>query len=211
MNPLTQNGVSDLQTKVQQPEVAAALERLLDRMDELERTMTQLTTAVEQAPGLVAMAGDVLDESVRTAATHGIDVHERAMASLSLLEQLTDPAVTAQLEALLALAAQAPGLVAMMGDIFDEAYNSLSNQGIDPELVVQRGGQALVQLVDSGMLDPQTLAVMSHLGESLVACKQAPECSLGPVGALRSMGDPDVQRTLGFLMKFAKEFGRALA
>ncbi len=66
--------------------------------------------------------------------------------------------------------------------------------------------QALLQ---SGVLAPETLKVVGQAGDALVESKSGAE-PIGPIGLLRAIQDPDVQRSLGFLIAFSKAFGKKL-
>lgn len=275
------NGTAQFEARINNPDVASALTRLLDRMDALESAMQQLNSTVGQAPAMAAMVGDIADEAYHTAATQGIDLEERGKAALHLLAQLTEPRMMAQLQGLLMLAEQAPGLAAMAGDMMDNAYRSAAAQGIDLEerattglhllkrltdpnmalpltqlldlaeqapalmamagdviddayrsahdagvdleTMVKQGGVAaqrlstlmrspeFTALMDSGMLDPKAVSLLGSAANALVKSQEAHPQKIGPMGLVGALRDPDVQKTLGFFMAFAKEFGRGIA
>jgi uncharacterized protein YjgD (DUF1641 family) len=69
---------------------------------------------------------------------------------------------------------------------------------------------ALDALLNSGVLAPGTLRVVGELGRALTETADAPPTTAGPIGLLRAIGQPDVQRALGFLVTFAERFGRRL-
>lgn len=221
MNGIAPNG-TELQVRLNQPEMALALNRLLDRIDTLEQAVSTLTATLGQAPGFIAMAGDILDEGYRKAAASGTNLEERAMSGLALLNRLTEPRLVAQLEQLLALATQAPGLLAMAGDMVDDAYRSAANAGVDVELMLRKGATAAVKfsevvasdsfdtLLESGMIEPNTLEILGSLGKALRVSRAAPPKPVGPLRALNALRDPDVQKALGFLLSFAKAFGKTL-
>lgn len=154
-----------------------------------------------------------------------------------------DPALAASLEAIrvrldslaevidalrpvAAIAAQAPGLVAMAGDSFDEIVQAAADQGIDVERGVLNGAgaalrfgasmdavkvEALEALLNSGVLEPAALSLIGELGRALVETASAPPRKVGALGLLSALGDPDVQRAVGFLVTFAQRFGARLA
>lgn len=280
MEGVSPNGSSTLEVRLNSPEMASALNRLLDRMDALEAAMQQLNATVgrgpnvvamvgdmaddayrtaaasgvnieermrsalhlltrltepklieqleglltlaEQAPGLAAMAGDMVDNAYRSAANHGIDLETRTATALHLLNRLTEPQMVQQVEGLLALADQLPGFVAMAGDMADDAYRSATNAGVDIEMMVKQGGIAaqrfsnlmcspeFTALMDSGMLDPKAVRLLGNAASALVASQQQHPQKLGPVGLLGALRDPEVQKALGFFMTFAKAFGRSI-
>jgi len=129
------------------------------------------------------------------------------------------------LRPLVALAGHAPGLVAMAGDSFDEIMQRASDSGIDVERGLLNGAgaalrfgatmdpekvRALEALLQSGVLDPGALRTIGELGRALVDTASAPPSAIGPMGLWKALGQPDVQRALGFLITFAERFGRRL-
>ncbi|MEZ5420740.1 MAG: DUF1641 domain-containing protein [Vicinamibacterales bacterium] len=77
---------------------------------------------------------------------------------------------------------------------------------MDPEKV-----RALEALFNSGVLGPAPLRTIGELGQALVETASAPPQAIGPLGLWKALGQPDVQRALGFLVTFAERFGRRLA
>lgn len=195
-----------LLNKLTEPKMVAQLEGLM--------------AMAEQAPGLAAMAGDMVDNAYRSAAQQGIDLEARAMTGLQLLNRLTEPKMATQLEQLLGMADQLPGFAAMAGDVIDDAYRSAHTAGIDIETMVRQGGVAAQRLSDlmrspefttlmgSGMLDPKAVSLLGSAADALIRSKEAQPQQLGPIGLLGALRDPEVQKALGFFMTFAKEFGK---
>ncbi len=217
------------------PRTADVLGRLLDRLDQVE-ALVALTDQLEPA---LSTAGDIVDETARRSeARTGVPLDERLRGLTALAETLSDPATTATLgnllgrldrvQPLLDLADQAPGLAAMLGDMADETMRDVMNSGVDVERAVQQGLGAFVRLgeltasdefqalLDSGVLDRQAVAIVGQAGQALAAtqrdCAQAAAApQTGLFGLLKALRDPDVKRALGFLTRFAKHFGRAVA
>ncbi len=279
-NHTNSNGAASLQQKLNDPHVATVLNRLLDRIDALEQTVNRLADIVEQAPGYTAMVGDMVDETYRSAAARGVDLEQRLGNALHMAEKLTAPETVAKLNQLLELADQAPGFIAMIGDMADETYRSAAvrgvdieqrlqaglgvaerltapqtvnslNQlldlaeqapgmaamigdildetyrkalmnGIDIEQLVRRGGSAIGKiaeaanssefdaLMNSGALAPDTLAVIGAAGKALASASQKPAEPIGLFGLLSALRDPDTQRALGFLTNVGRELGKQL-
>ncbi|MCA9988377.1 MAG: hypothetical protein KDE59_28915, partial [Anaerolineales bacterium] len=155
-----------LQQRLHDERTLLALTRLLDRIDSLEKTVDTLTQAIEQAPSMAAMVGDIVDEGYRSAAAQGIDVEVRLRTALQLADRLTAPEMVARLDQLLALANQAPGMAAMVGDIVDEGYRSAAAQGIDVEARLRTA----LALADK-LTAPEMVARMDQL---LALADQAP-------------------------------------
>ena len=129
------------------------------------------------------------------------------------------------LRPLIALAQQAPVVVAVLRDSFDEVIRTANNKGIDVERGVLNGAEAALRfgatmdaekvrdldaLLKSGVLAPGTLRIMGELGRALTETAAAPAATSGLLGLLKALGQPDVQRALGFLVTFAERFGRRL-
>jgi uncharacterized protein YjgD (DUF1641 family) len=179
------------------PPAAAAGGDLAALVTRLERAVAAMETVTAPAAHLtpaLAVAADAADEFVRRAGDRGVDIDARLHDAAHLLERLTAPATLRalttlldrlpELERLLALADQAPGLVAMGVDAADEAMRHLQARGLD-------------RLVDG-------------LGTALVTAAAAPPAPVGLGGAIGALRNPDVKRALGLLLTFAAEFGRHL-
>lgn len=222
METIVANGFAPGEAQLDHASLTVVLTRILERMDRMEQALHGLTTVAAQAPGLLAMAGDMLDEGYRTAAASGVDLEARGKDALQLLERLTQPQTIALVDQLLDLASQAPGLLAMVGDTVDDAYRSAANAGIDVEIMVKQGGMAAQRLsdlmrspefgalMDSGMLDPRAVALLGKAAGALIASRQQPLQPLGPFALFTALRDPDVQKALGFFVSFAKAFGKTI-
>jgi hypothetical protein len=118
-----------------------------------------------------------------------------------------------------------PQLIAILMDSLDGLMRSAGDKGIDVERGVLNGAEAALRfgatmdaakvrdldaLLRSGVLAPDTLRVIGEVGRALTETAAAPPTSLGIVGLVRALRQPDVQRALGFLVTFAARFGRAL-
>ncbi|QXD16267.1 DUF1641 domain-containing protein [Rhodocaloribacter litoris] len=206
MEPTQPDGAATLQARLHEPETAAALNRLLDRLDVLDRALAAAETAATQAPGMAAMFVDIADEAAARAQERGVDLDQRLHDALDLVERLTAPETTRvlkqlldrmdRLEALLALADQAPGMAAMFVDIADEAAARARERGVDLDETLKRAGT---------LAGSATLA----LAEASATTPATPP-RLGPFGLLRALRDADIQRALAFGLQFARAFGRAL-
>lgn len=143
-------------------------------------------------------------------------LHER-LESIAQVIDVLRPVVS--------LAQQAPAAAAMLGDTVDEMMRTAIDSGIDVERGVLNGVGAALRfgatmdaqrvasleaLLESGVLDPGALQAVGVLGRALVDTASAPPKAIGPMGLLKALGDPDVQRALGFLVVFAGRFGRRL-
>jgi hypothetical protein len=170
--------------------------------------MTSKATAMDNT------SHETVDEGSTTAMLQMIDERTRVVVEL-----------TEGLRPLIGLAQQAPALIAMLMDSFDEAMRAAGDKGIDVERGVLNGAEAALRfgatmdadkvheldaLLRSGVLAPGTLRVIGELGRALTETAGTPPKTLGIVGLLKALGQPDVQRALGFLVAVAERFGRRL-
>jgi uncharacterized protein YjgD (DUF1641 family) len=179
-----------LQQRLADEETLRGLDHLLARMSTLEAAVDKLAVAMEQGPGLISMAADTVDETVRQAAQQGIYVGDRVQNTVALLEKLTRPEVTHQLSALLDLADQAPGLIAMGMDTLDEQMRQAGENGVDLQQIATLTGSAAAALSEASQQEPAKVG--------------------GIFGLLRALNDKDRQKGLGFLMNFLKIFGQKM-
>jgi hypothetical protein len=152
---------------------------------------------------------------------------EPAVATLQTIEERTRAiaGVAEALRPLIALAQQAPAFIAVALDSFDEAMQTAYGKGLDVERGLLNGAEAALRfgatmdaervreldaLLKSGVLEPSTLRVVGELGRALTETAAAPAATPGVLGLLKALGQPDVQRALGFLVTFAEQFGRRL-
>ncbi len=214
--------------KLTEPRTVEVLSGLLDRMDQLE----ELVKLTDQLPGAVAMAADIVDDTYATAAAAGVDVEARTKAGLALAEKLTAPQNMATLTKLVdqmdkvdtavGMLDQAPGMMAMGMDITDDIMARAMESGLDVDKFTTQGLSALIkfsslvasdefdELVFSGILDTETIAIVSDVGETLVECKKDPPRRLSILGLARELNDPDAKVAMGFLANFAKHFGHRI-
>ncbi|WP_457651467.1 DUF1641 domain-containing protein [Rhodocaloribacter sp.] len=218
-----------LAEKLTAPKTVEVLGGLIDRIDRLER----LNAFAEQAPGMAALFVDVADDTAAHMMDRGIDLDERMKDALALTEKLTEPRNMQilsglvdrldQLDEALAMTDQAPGMIAMFVDIADEMFKEAIDAGVDVEKGIIQGAKAAIAfgqilgphelesikaLVTSGVLEPKAVNAVAGAGRALAASQETPAEPIGPLGLLRSLRDPDIQKALGFLIKFAKYFGR---
>ena len=163
---------------------------------------------------IAAGAATAEDHASIAASLRLLDEHTRALADLAHA-----------LQPLAAVAPQAPALVAVVMDSFDDLMRQAYDKGIDVERGVLNGAEAALRLgatmdadtvreldalLKSGVFAPATLRVVSELGQALTETAASAPAPLGVVGLLKALGQPDVQRALGFLVTFASRFGAHL-
>ena len=111
------------------------------------------------------------------------------------------------------MADTAPGFIAMLGDIADEAYRNAMANGIDLESLISQGTSAaskLSVLMDSGILDDGAVRVVGAAGKALADASQQTIEPVGMFGLLGALRDPDTQRALGFLLNVGSNLGKEL-
>ena len=153
----TKNGSHVLQEKLENPAVVASLNRLLDRIEALEESVTTLHNTIKEAPGMVAMTTDMVDEAIRTAKDSGIDINQRGKNVLQLAKRLTGDKTVENLNRLLDVAEEAPGLLTMVADIIDAEISRASESGINIEERLRNVLQLAVQLTN-----PETLSILKN-------------------------------------------------
>lgn len=141
---------------------------------------------------------------------------ERIERRLAAVEQ-----VARAIAPLAGVAETLPGAVAVAADTFDGLAARLGGAGIDLDArmmavlravevaTAPRAVNGLASLVESHLLEPSALAVVSQLAEALASSGDAQP--VGTWGLLKALRDPDVQRALGFGLAIARSFGRQLA
>lgn len=128
--------------------------------------------------------------------------------------------------------ADAKGALAALGDTFDGVMGRLQAAGVDPderlknliiaadkltsprvlallESALSRSDE-LRAVLDSGILDPQAVAIVSKAGGALAEAAAHPHSPVGTLGLLRAMRSQDFQWASGFLIRFAQRMGRTI-
>ncbi len=215
-------------TALDAPDVLELLSHMSDKLDRLEAKVNQVELLADQAPGMLAMFTDTVDRIYSDCAGSGVNIEERVKMGLELLLAITEPhnmraiaSLTGQLEQVAAIAEQAPGLTAMAVDIADNFYAGTARSGVDLETAARNGLDAagrlvnllqsdqLKALMESGVLDPQTLVVVGSAANALVESRSVSR-KAGPLALFGALFDPDVQRAAGFLLNFAQRFGKRM-
>lgn len=163
-------------------------------------------TAIARAPNPAPLAAPPAPDPVLAAL-------ERIERRLTAVERVTS--------ALAPLVEAAPGGLAMLTDTVDMLAAKAGDAGVNLDARLHsalravevatspRAVNGLAALVESKMLDPKALAVISRVADALSESGDAKP--IGTWGLLRSMRDPDIQRALGFVVAIARELGRHLS
>jgi hypothetical protein len=146
------------------------LESLLGRLERLEERLSPLLDQLEQAPGMLAMLGDMFDEYARRAAKEGISLEESGINLVQLSLKL--------------------------------------GQELGPQQAAN-----LIQLLRVTAGNPQLVQVLSKLSEAAApaadgaAAASAPfSRKLGVFGLLRAIKEPSVQQSLQWGLDVARRF-----
>ena len=178
----------------------------------------QLLEMADQAPKMLAMFGDMADEAVGNAAARGVDVEARLKAGLAMAEKLTAPEMIAKFDQLIAISDQAPGFVAMVGDVVDDTVFSMSTSGVDIGERIQIALQAAERLTSPAMgkalpilTDSQLVDMLGLTGEAFKESMTMPPSKINLRSLFGALKDPDIQRGLNLLLNFGRAFGRKLS
>jgi hypothetical protein len=204
------------------PEIFAArpnqlelLARIDARLERIEARLATLDPLLDAVPGILAMAGDTVDELADELG----DVDERMRGLVALAERVSRPATLAQLHALFDLLDAGPGLLALAGDTVDDLAREAEARGIPLEQIVPELRRALgsmlrlltssqvKQLLDSDLLLPGAIAALGSAARAMASAARAPETQLGLFATLFAMREPEVQRAVGFAIDVARRFG----
>lgn len=235
------NSTRKLDDRLNDPTTADSLIRLLDRADDLERLINSATQWQKTLTGFFAMGVDIVDENCRNASEQGIDINARGEQVMKLILAVTEPKTMQSLQGIVKrlpalekateLAEGLPGLLAMFVDVFDEWSRDLKQDGIELETAIRQGLHAVLWLgqrvsrqdldrlgvlLKSHVLDEYSVDAVGMAGTALAKCHRGTcevdaQQQVGPIGLLRALSQPDIQRSVAFALRFAECFGRSLA
>ncbi len=205
--------------------IEARLERIEQSLENLTRlaeraTAGEATKALESALGqlsqandMVATVGDIVDAWARKVP----DLDRRIEGALAVLEQATRPTTLKNLAFALKQVDELPKLAAVAGDALDDIARRAAERGLPVGTLFEdlsntleafiRVAPKIRELLESGMLDAAAIDTLGRVARvtSRLADQQPPQ--MGFLGALRAMSDPEVQRSVGFAVEFARGFG----
>jgi uncharacterized protein YjgD (DUF1641 family) len=209
-----------------------SVEEVNQRLARLEAMLEGIAGVVETTPALIATATDTVDQMVRSAQDHGVDLEARLTQGLRLLEKVSDPGVMRTLERLVSHSDKLdlvieqldalPGAVATAVNVFDDAMRYATAQGVDfdrlvrvltgatTHLVTFAQSREFESLLGSGLLEPRALGVVEKAAVALKETQEEPPGQTGAFGMMRALGDADLQRALHFGVRFGRRFGQLL-
>ncbi len=111
------------------------------RLERIEQSLNRITSALDQAPGLMSIATDSIDSMFEENKKTGGDGDAQLRRGINLLARLTDPKIQNSLHQMLDLIEQGPGLSAMAVDSMDEMiYNlNISNESFQERIEATSG------------------------------------------------------------------------
>lgn len=212
--------------------LAAVLERIEQRLERIEQQVGVAGHLAGAAPATIAAAVDSLDGAVARLDARGVDVDARVRQLGALLEAMTAPDVLTNLQHTLQALATLPGTLAAAADSFDGLVARLAEAGIDVDerLTVLTGVaerltapealemvreflsnvEAIHGLLSSGIFDEHAVHVVGQAAGALSQMDLKGVKPVGAFGALRALGNPCIQRSIGAAVEFGKLFGRTV-
>lgn len=216
------------------------LAKILERLEALETKVDAMhagyATIVERGPAIAEAAGSTAQFAWDQAIANGIDPIHTAEEIVPIAIDAARPETIALLKRL----SSRRGDLAFALDQADIAQEELKAAGVDAATMTRRGAklmgrlakpemldlvEKLVDRVDQlrlaldgadvmvreGALDPKTFDLLALTTRAVVEVRREGSESVGMFGALKAMGDPNVQRATGFALKVAARVGQLLA
>ncbi len=194
------------------------LERMERRLARLEQRLDTLTERAGEASNLLATAVDAFD--------HAVEEPARLEASLRelgpTLQRLTRPETLRGIQKTVDLLQEAPLLIATLGDSVDDLFAQAEAQGVRLDQVAKGlreallhfagmlGSEKVSEAFGSGIFEEEVVGKLGTLAHALVESTQSPPPRVGMLSALGALRDPQVQATMGFMVRLASRFGGAL-
>ncbi|MEO0603651.1 MAG: DUF1641 domain-containing protein [Myxococcota bacterium] len=195
---------------------AAALDAIMKRLDQLESKI-DAAKPVENGShgGPTAMVPQLHDPEVQAGLGRILDRLDK---------------VEAMVEALGTFGQRIPAIGDAIGTVARMGYTQAKERGIDPIATGQRAldvglsaaSPETFDLLEKLLSKQGTLSSLldavdgleddeiASVGTALVETYRAPIQMAGPLKALFALGDPDVMRTVGFTLEFARRLGSKL-
>lgn len=179
-----------LAARLNEPETSAAIDTVLDNAAVLALAAQSADSLLKRSDVIIEnVAGSVRDvvgsDSVANVATFE--------QSLQMLAQLRD--------ALPTLVQILPRLTRTLPRLLD----------VTEQLEVILNSPEFGALMGSGVFAPKTVGIVGEAGKAVVEVYDEQMAKATPAGRMdlfRALGDSDVQRALGFMIEFARRFGK---
>ncbi len=217
--------------------LAAALHRLADRLDRIEAKVDAIDDTVEilavireRLPAIADAAATTAQFALDETVPAGVNPVSYAVSVAEIGKKAAHPdnvAVIGRLverdnvQLLARLLDRADDLTLVL-DLLARMDGALTASGLDRRVVAEKTVDMMALLakvatspeaeafLKGGALEKESIDTLRKTTEALVATRQHPIAPVGLFGALGKMGDPDVQKAVGFTLALAKELGRRL-
>lgn len=123
-----------------------------ERLERIEHMLERISQGVGQAPSMIAIATDSMDEVISKAGRDGVTFEDSLGNGIHLLKRLADPMLSARINGLLDTLEEAPGLVSIVADTLDETIKNASQGRVRFEDRLTGAGQLLSRLTDPAMV-----------------------------------------------------------
>lgn len=123
------------------------------RLERIEKSLATITEGLHQAPTMVSMATDSLDEMVRDARKRGVYLDERLKNGLQLLSRLSDPHIHEAMNSFLDVVERGPGMVSMLADTVDDAMHKANKGSVTVDDRIKGMTNLLSRLSEPEMMD----------------------------------------------------------
>lgn len=223
VNDLRQTAPKDLDLEKTLTQLGQSLPAVLESLPELSRSLPQLTRLAARLnePETSAAIDTVLDNAaVLALAAQSADgllkrsdvIIENVAGSVRDVVGSDTAANVATFEQSLQVLAQLRDALPTLVQILPRLTRSLpSLLDVAERLEVILGSQEFGALMSSGVFAPKTVGIVGEAGKAVVEVYDEQMAKATPAGRMdlfRALGDPDVQRALGFMIEFAKRFGK---
>jgi len=222
------NALGPLVMKLTDPEVLETLHGLVERADQIDRTVELL----DSLEGSAAMVGDMFDSYAMQLDEQGAGVDERLRGLGNLAMRATEPEVLETLQLVVdrsdslreavEMVDQMPEAVATVVDSVDDWIMEASEHGIDVVQVTGQmaeaaekladfiQGEEFTQLMRSGVLDPEAVRVIGTVARAATeASRDEPDTS-GFFDLFRALRRSNVKRAVNFGVRLGEHFGDLL-
>jgi uncharacterized protein YjgD (DUF1641 family) len=213
-------------------EILDALQRIERRMDKIEAKLeTHLKHPSQELNAALTTLTNTIDDYGTESDTKRWQLAANAAKTTAILEKLPTsdivdlverlldnlPKIQQMLDTLESL----PNAISILTDTVDEQIANLKQTGIDPQefnnqfsilmkrLIEQVESGSLGNFLDSGILDKNSVEIVSVVGKSLATgARETRKISL--FSLLVALNNKDFKHALCFLVDFAQQFGKHL-
>lgn len=185
--------------------------RLADRIDRIEAMVDAFGTFAERLPVITDAAATGASWAWSQAEQRGIDPIATGQKAAELGLVMALPENLALAERLVASRSMLKLALDALDTVDPADLEVVAKQGasLTHTLAAVLRAPELARLLTAGA-DPGALGTAEAATTALVETRKGPVEPVGMFGALRKMGDPDVQRAVGFTLALAKRFGQLL-